>query len=76
MKKGKIMKTIKLNSGETIQMREPKVKDMKIVNGIDNEFDRELAMIVNLTGKTPNEIDELSMKDFSKVDEALKDFLY
>ena len=69
------MKEIKLSDGKTIKMREPKVKDMKIVSKISDEFEKELSLIVNLTGITPNEVDELSMKDFNKIDEALKDFL-
>jgi len=69
------MKKIKLSDGKEIEMREPKVKDMKLVSDIADEFDKELALIVNLTGLTPDEVDELSMKDFNKVDEALKDFL-
>ena len=69
------MKEIKLSDSKTIKMREPKVKDMKIVSKISDEFEKELSLIVNLTGITPNEVDELSMKDFNKIDEALKDFL-
>ncbi len=69
------MAKIKLSDGKEIEMREPKVKDMKIVGNISDEFERELALIVNLTGMTPDEVDDLSMKDFGKVDEVLKGFL-
>lgn len=69
------MVKIKLSDGKEIEMREPKVKDMKIVSNIDDEFEKELALIVNLTGMTPDEVDNLSMKDFNKVDEVLKGFL-
>ena len=69
------MKEIKLSNGKTIKMREPKVRDMKIINNIKNEFEKELTLIVNLTEMTPNEVDELSLKDFNKIDEALKSFL-
>jgi len=69
------MKEIKLSNGKTIKMREPKVRDMKIISNIKNELEKELALIVNLTEMTPNEIDELGLKDFNKIDEALKSFL-
>jgi hypothetical protein len=69
------MKKIKLENGDIVEMREPKVKDMKLVANIENDFDREVALIVNLTGKTPDEVDDLSMKDFNKIDEELKSFL-
>ena len=69
------MAKIKLSDGKEIEMREPKVKDMKIVSNIGDEFEKELALIVNLTEMTPAELDDLSMKDFNKVDEVLKGFL-
>jgi hypothetical protein len=69
------MAKIKLSDGKEIQMREPKVKDMKLVSNIADEFEKELALIVNLTGLTPDEVEDLSMKDFNKIDEVLKGFL-
>jgi len=69
------MKEIQLENGDIVKMREPKVRDMKLVSHIENDFDREIALIVNLTAKTPDEIDEMSMKDFNKLDEELKSFL-
>lgn len=69
------MKKITLSDGKTVEMREPKVKDMKMVNSVTDELERELALIVNLTGLTPEEVDDLSMKDFNKVDGTLKGFL-
>ena len=69
------MKKIKLNNGTEITMREPKVKDMRIVNHIKDELDREIAMIANLCEISEDEIDDLSGKDFKKIDEALQDFL-
>lgn len=69
------MKKIKLSDGRVVEMREPKVRDMKNVKEITDEFDKELMLITNLTGLTPDEVEELSMKDFAKIDGALKDFL-
>ena len=69
------MKKIKLSTGIEVEMREPKVKDMRLVNGISDELDKEIAMLVNLCEMSEDEIDNLSGKDFKKLDEALQDFL-
>ncbi len=69
------MKKIKLSNGTEVEMREPKVKDMRLVNGIADELDKEIAMLVNLCEMSEDEIDALSAKDFKKLDEALQDFL-
>lgn len=69
------MKKIKLSNGTEVTMREPKVKDMRSVNGISDELEREIAMIVNLCEMSEEEIDALPTKDFKKLDEALQGFL-
>jgi len=69
------MKKIKLNNGTEVTMREPKVRDMRLVNGIENELDREISMLANLCEMSEDEIYDLSGKDFKKLDEALQDFL-
>jgi enhancing lycopene biosynthesis protein 2 len=69
------MKKIKLSNGVEVSMRKPKVKDMRLVNNISDELEREIAMFVNLCEITENEIDDLSTQDFKKLDEALQDFL-
>ena len=66
------MKKIKLNNGTEVTMRKPKVRDMRLVNGISNELNREIAMLTNLC---EDEIYELSGNDFKKLDETLQDFL-
>ena len=69
------MKKIKLSTGVEVEMREPKVRDMRLVNGIADELDKEIAMLVHLCEMPEEEIDNLSGKDFKKLDEALQDFL-
>ena len=69
------MKKIKLSNGTEVTMREPKVKDMRLVNGIADELEKEIAMLVNICEMTEDEINELSAQDFKKLDEALQDFL-
>jgi len=69
------MKKIKLSNGTEVTMREPKVKDMRAVNSIADEFEREVAMLVNLCEMSEDELNDLSAKDFKKLDEALQGFL-
>ena len=68
------MKKVKLSNKE-LTMREPKVKDMKNVAHIADDFEREITLLSNLCEVTPQEIEDLSMADFSKLDKALQDFL-
>lgn len=69
------MKKIALSNGQIVEMREPKVKDMRFVKKETDEFEKEVALLCNLTQMTKEEIDDLSMKDFAKLDEALQGFL-
>lgn len=69
------MKKIKLSDGKTIEMREPKVRDIRAVAQEANEQEQEIKLISNLTGLTADEMDDLFFKDYAKFNEALKDFL-
>ena len=69
------MAKIELLNGKVVEMREPKVKDIKIVNHIKDEFEKEIALLSNLTEMTPEEIENLSMKDYARLDEELQGFL-
>ena len=69
------MKKIKLSTGAEVEMREPKVRDIKLVNNIKDEFDKEMALLSNLTEMSKEELEDLTMQDFSKLDEALQVFL-
>ena len=62
---------VELSTGEVVEGRRAKVKDMKLVQGIKNDIDRETALIGNLTQKTPEEIDELDINDYGKLQNAL-----
>ena len=66
---------ITLSNGNKIEIREPVVRDMRIVSTFENEVEKELSLIGNLTGLTGNEIDELSLKDYGLLQEELKSFL-
>jgi len=52
------MKQIEAN-GRKITMRPPKVRDMRAVSKIEDKVERELTLISNLTGLSPDELDEL-----------------
>lgn len=69
------MAKIVLGNGKTVEMREPKVRDMRIVSTLKDEVEKELKLIGNLTGLTPEEIDELSLKDYGLLQKELKSFL-
>lgn len=62
---------VKLSTGEVVEGRRGKVKDMKLVNHLKDDMEREIALIVNLTQKTPEEIEELDINDYGKLQQAL-----
>jgi hypothetical protein len=56
-------------------MREPKVRDMRISQEAKTDAEQEIKLIGNLTNMTMDEIDELSLKDYTSLQTALKSFL-
>ncbi|BAK73759.1 phage tail assembly protein [Arcobacter sp. L] len=62
---------VKLSTGEVVEGRRAKVKDMKLVNHIKDDMEKEIALIVNLTQKTEAEIDEMDIDDYGKLQKAL-----
>lgn len=64
-------KEITLSTGEVVKTRRAKVKDMKLVQNIKNDIDRETTLIGNLTQKTGEEIDELDMGDYALLQKEL-----
>ncbi len=68
------MKKIKLSDGKVVQMRSPKVRDVRAVGHIKDPEEREYNLISNLTGMSLDEIDDLEVKDFTKLDEELQSF--
>ena len=69
------MKEIKLSNGQVIKMRKPKVRDMRIVGEIQNEVEKEIKLIGNLTNMTTDELDDMDLDDYKKLQEALASFL-
>lgn len=68
-------KEIELSGGKKVTMREPKVKDIKIVSHIKNEEERELKLIANLSMIPDQEMEEMTLADYRKLQEGLSSFL-
>ncbi len=69
------MKEIILSNGKKITMRKPKVRDMRIVANEENEIEKEIKLISNLTNLTIEELDDMDLEDYRKLQEALMGFL-
>lgn len=66
----------KINVFEVAEnMREPKMRDIRALNHIKNDAEKEFALISNLTGVTNSELDNLSFKEYKVLQERLNDFL-
>lgn len=68
-------KKIELSTGVTVEMREPKLKDMRLLSNIKDEEERTIKLIANLTMMTETDLDDLSLKDFGLLQEGLEGFL-
>lgn len=69
-------KLIKLENGEELKMKAPNVRVLKnATNKSDKEMDQTIYMIATLTNKQESDIEELDLKDFMALQNALKDFL-
>lgn len=62
---------IELSNGKTVEMREIKVRDVRAVSKIEDDAEREFALVSNLTGLTQEELDELPWADYVKLQAAL-----
>jgi len=69
------LKEIKLSNGQVVKMREPKVKDMRLLKDIDDREEKEIRLICNLCEISTDEIEELTLADYGKLQEGLKGFL-
>ncbi|KJY83278.1 hypothetical protein TW81_09755 [Vibrio galatheae] len=68
------MKSIKL-SNQSVEMREPKVRDALAVDGIESEAKKEIKMISSLTQLTEDELTDMTLKDYGKLQKQLQSFL-
>lgn len=63
------------DAGRTVNMRVPLVRDMRVVSKIKDQTEQDVRMISNLCEMTPEEIDELTIRDYRALQEALLGFL-
>ncbi len=68
-------KQVTLSNGQTVNVREPKVRDMRMIGEVANEADREIKLISSLTQMTEEELDDLSMKDYGLIQKEIQTFL-
>lgn len=68
------MKKIEIN-GKEITVREPKVRDIRAVSHHASEEDKEVHLLANLSGMSVDEIDDLTVSDYKKLQKELHDFL-
>ncbi|RXJ86958.1 phage tail assembly protein [Arcobacter sp. CECT 8985] len=67
--------TVKVKVGEKeVEMREPKVRDMRVVGNHQSQGELEVHLIANLTGLTVEELDDLTMKEYAPLQKALMGF--
>lgn len=68
-------KQVVLSDGTTVEMRKPKVKDVRLVKHIKDDEDRELAFLCNLTMITETDMGDKDLKDYRKLQKVLESFL-
>ncbi len=67
-------KEVKL-SNQTVNMREPKVRDMLAVDEVVGEAKKEIRLISSLTQMTEDELIDLSLKDYGELQKQMQRFL-
>lgn len=69
-------KKIELSDGRAITMREPKARDMMIAEEAGTlMMKQDVRLAANLCNMTDDEVLDLGLKDYKKIQEAMKDFL-
>ncbi len=70
------MKNVEVKlSTQTINMREPKVRDMLAVDGVVGEAKKEISLLSSLTQMTEEDLLDLTMKDYGKLQKQMQSFL-
>ena len=68
-------KQVELKDGSKIEIRKPKVKDIRLVKHIKDDEERELNLIMNLAMKTESDIDDMDFADYQRLQSGLASFL-
>lgn len=69
------MSKIELSTGAVVEMREPKLKDVRLLSNIKDEEEKTIKLIANLTMLSDDELNDLSMKDYGLLQKELEGFL-
>jgi|GEM_PF-1294540 len=72
--KEQVASQVELSNGKVVNIREPKVRDVRAVSFEKNEEERTYLLISNLTGLSNDELNELSFKDFKLLEKKLQSF--
>jgi len=56
-------------------MREPKMRDIRALTNINNNEEKELILVSNLTGLSLEELEEATFKEYKILQEKLQSFL-
>ncbi len=69
------MSKIELSTGTVVEMREPKLKDVRMLSHVKDEEEKTIKLIANLTMLSEDELNDLSMKDYGLLQKELEGFL-
>lgn len=64
--------------GETITkltLARPKVKHLKVVDSVEGDIEKSIALIAELSGLPPSSVEEIDGVDFAKLSETLGKYL-
>ncbi|GHT96987.1 hypothetical protein FACS1894122_15800 [Alphaproteobacteria bacterium] len=78
MEKIKLSEPIKIDGVlvHEISLRRPKVRDRLLVEkGNGNDAEKEVNFIANLASITPEEVQEIDLQDYAKIQDVLRNFL-
>ena len=73
-----LMHSIEIDGAKVgvIQLRRPKVRDMlSVEKSVDNDAEKEIQLFANLSELSPDNLLELDMADYAKLQKAYQDFL-
>lgn len=59
---------------DRVTVRPPKGRDMRVMDKVTGEIAQSLAMIAQLTGLEPYQVDELDVRDISALGEIIEGF--
>jgi hypothetical protein len=78
MKKIELSEPIKIDGvlAHELRLRRPKVRDRLLVEkGSGSDAEKEVNFIANLAAITPEDVQEIDLRDYAKIQEVLRGFL-